>query len=53
VPVGTPCHGCRARATGVSGTSAVLGDGEDRDGARRSRPGVLGPDTKEPRERSG
>jgi hypothetical protein len=41
------------RATGVSGTSVVLGDGEERDGTRRGRPGVLRPDTKEPRERSG
>jgi len=52
-PAGTLCLGRRARATGVSGTSAELGEGDEMEGMRRGLPGVLGPDKNEPRERSG
>jgi hypothetical protein len=52
-PPGALCLGRRARGRGVSGPSPLLGAGDDIDGTRSGLPGVLGPDTNEPSDRSG
>lgn len=52
-PPGALCLGRRARGRGVSGPSPLLGAGDEIDGTRSGLPGVLGPDTNEPSDRSG